>query len=416
MMLSATAIKSAKPADKPYRMADEKGLYLLVQKNGSKWWRLDYRIHGVRKTISLGVYPDIGLKEARDLRDEARKQVALGTDPSELRKADKESRVKSREEAAAQTEMEQMIAAGVPLPGSFKAVALEWFAKQEPTWARSHSGKILRQFERDIFPYIGNLQISEITAPAVLAVLERIERRGTADTAHRAKQNIGQVMRYAVATGRTMYDPTPSLRGALAPIRKQHFAALTEPEEIAGLLRVMDGYRGSPIVKSALRIAPLVFVRPGELRHMQWADIDLDKSLWKFIASKTNQAHIVPLSTQVIEALQELHLLTGGGKYVFPSTRSQTRPMSENTVNAALKRLGIDTQKEITGHGFRAMARTVLAEHHDYPAEVIEMQLAHAVRDPLGRAYNRTQHIKQRTQMMQVWADYLDEIRQIKGS
>jgi hypothetical protein len=250
MMLSVTAIKSAKPAEKPYRMADEKGLYLLVQKNGSKWWRLDYRIHGVRKTISLGVYPDIGLKEARELRDEARKQIALGTDPSDLRRADKESRVKARQVEAAQTEMEQMIAEGVPLPGSFKAVALEWFAKQEPTWARSHSDKILRRFERDIFPYIGNQPISEIAAPVVLAVLERIERRGTADTAHRAKQNIGQVMRYAIATGRTMYDPTPSLRGALAPIRKQHFAALTEPEEIAGLLRVMDGYKGSPIVKA----------------------------------------------------------------------------------------------------------------------------------------------------------------------
>ena len=410
-MLTVTAIKNAKPTVEPYRMADEKGLYLLIQGNGSKWWRLDYRISGVRKTISLGVYPDTGLKDARDLRDEARKQVASGVDPSELRKSAKESRVLAKKDEVELKDRLEMVAAGVPLPGSFEMVALEWFGKFEPNWARSHSDKILRRLERDVFPYIGNRPISAITAPDVLAVLQRIEDRGSADTAHRAKHNIGQVMRYAVATGRTMYDPVPSLRGALAPIKKQHFPALTEPKEIAGLLKVMDGYKGSPIVRTALKVAPMVFVRPGELRHMQWADIDFDKSVWKFTASKTNQAHIVPLARQVVSAFDELRPLTGDGKYVFPGMRGQSRPMSENTVNAALKRLGVDTKREITGHGFRAMARTVLAEHHNYPAEIIEMQLAHAVRDPLGRAYNRTQHLKQRTEMMQAWADYLDQLR-----
>ncbi|OYV27702.1 MAG: hypothetical protein B7Z82_04575 [Halothiobacillus sp. 20-54-6] len=273
----------------------------------------------------------------------------------------------------------------------------------------------MARLRADVFPYIGRKQITEITAPLILELLERIESRGTVDTAHRAKQNIGQVMRYAIATGRAMYDPTPALRGALTPNKKNHFASVTEPKDIAPILRIMAGYKGSPITRAALTIAPCVFVRIGELRHTQWDDIDFETCEWRYTASKTGQEHIVPLARQVIEALREIQPLTGRSRYVFTGARSDARPMSENTLNGALKRLGIDTQTELTGHGFRAMARTVLEEVHGFRPEIIELQLAHAVRDPLGRAYNRTKHLETRKKMMQVWADYLDELRDSKN-
>jgi len=405
-------INAAKPTSKPFKLADEKGLYLLVHPNGSLYWRLDYRFAGKRKTLALGVMPETTLKEARVKRDDARKQISDGIDPAEARKTEKYTVVEQARQKSEAAKIEQMIQDGDALPGSFEEIALEWFAKQESGWAASHSSKIINRFRADVFPYMGRTPVAEITAPEVLRVLERIESRGTTDTAHRAKQNIGQVMRYAIATGRAKYDPVPSLRGALTPNKKNHFAAVTEPAQIAPLLRIMAGYRGSPVTRAALTIAPLVFVRPGELRSMEWAHIDFDAAEWRYTASKTEQDHLVPLSRQVIEALREIQPLTGAGRYVFPGARSDTRPMSENTINGALKRLGIDTQTELTGHGFRAMARTVLEEVHGFRPEVIELQLAHAVRDPLGRAYNRTKHLTERKRMMQVWADYLDELRE----
>ncbi|HUM99667.1 MAG: integrase [Halothiobacillus sp. 20-53-49] len=366
MALTDTAIKAAKPASKAFKLSDEKGLYLLVHSNGSKYWRFDYRFEAKRQTLAIGVYPDTGLKEARAKRDDARKQIADGTNPAELRKTEKYTVTEKRREEAEADMIERLIQAGEPLPGSFEAVALEWFAKQESGWAASHSSKIMNRLRSDVFPYMGRTPIDDVTAPEVLRVLERIEERGTTDTAHRAKQNIGQVMRYAIATGRAKYDPVPSLRGALAPNKKNHFAAVTEPAQIAPILRIMAGYRGSPITRAALTIAPCVFVRIGELRQMQWADIDFEVCEWRYTASKTAQDHIVPLARQVIEALRELQPLTGHSRYVFTGARTDTRPMSENTVNAALKRLGIDTQTELTGHGFRAMARTVLEEVHGF--------------------------------------------------
>lgn len=412
MALTMAKINAAKPTSKPFKLADEKGLYLLVHPNGSLYWRLDYRFAGKRKTLALGVMPETTLKEARVKRDDARKQISDGIDPAEARKTEKYTVVEQARQKSEAAKIEQMIQDGDALPGSFEEIALEWFAKQESGWAASHSSKIINRFRADVFPYMGRTPVAEITAPEVLRVLERIESRGTTDTAHRAKQNIGQVMRYAIATGRAKYDPVPSLRGALTPNKKNHFAAVTEPAQIAPLLRIMAGYRGSPVTRAALTIAPLVFVRPGELRSMEWAHIDFDAAEWRYTASKTEQDHLVPLSRQVIEALREIQPLTGAGRYVFPGARSDTRPMSENTINGALKRLGIDTQTELTGHGFRAMARTVLEEVHGFRPEVIELQLAHAVRDPLGRAYNRTKHLTERKRMMQVWADYLDELRE----
>lgn len=412
MALTMAKINAAKPTSKPFKLADEKGLYLLVHPNGSLYWRLDYRFSGKRKTLALGVMPETTLKEARLKRDDARKQISDGIDPAEARKTEKYTVFEQARQKSEAAKIEQMIQDGDALPGSFEEIALEWFAKQESGWAASHSSKIINRFRADVFPYMGRTPIAEITAPEVLRVLERIESRGTTDTAHRAKQNIGQVMRYAIATGRAKYDPVPSLRGALTPNKKNHFAAVTEPAQIAPLLRIMAGYRGSPVTRAALTIAPLVFVRPGELRSMEWAYIDFDAAEWRYTASKTEQDHLVPLSRQVIEALREIQPLTGAGRYVFPGARSDTRPMSENTINGALKRLGIDTQTELTGHGFRAMARTVLEEVHGFRPEVIELQLAHAVRDPLGRAYNRTKHLAERKRMMQVWADYLDELRE----
>lgn len=415
MALTDTQIKQAQPAEKQYKLTDGAGLFLLIHPNGSKYWRLKYRMAGKEKVFALGVYPETSLKQARAHRDDARKLIANGTDPAELRKAEKITVTEERRQQSEAEAIERMIEAGEALPGSFEEVALEWFAKQEPGWAASHSSKIINRLRADVFPYMGRTPIDEVTAPEVLRVLERIEERGTTDTAHRAKQNIGQVMRYAIATGRAKYDPVPSLRGALTPNKKNHFAAVTEPAQIAPLLRIMADYRGSPITRAALTIAPLVFVRPGELRAMEWAHIDWEAAEWRYTTSKTGQDHLVPLARQVIEALRELYPLTGHGRYVFPSTRSETRPMSNNTVNAALKRLGIDTQTELTGHGFRAMARTVLEEVHGFRPEVIELQLAHAVRDPLGRAYNRTKHLAERKRMMQLWADYLDTLRDAKN-
>ena len=293
---------------------------------------------------------------------------------------------------------------------SFESVAREWFAKYSPTWAPSHSSKIIKRLENDIFPWMGNRPIMDITAPDILKVLRRIENRGALDTAHRAHQNTGQVFRYGIATGRCERDPAADLKGALAPAKHTHFAAITETKEVGSLLRSIDAFQGTLVVQSALKLAPLIFVRPGELRQAQWKDFDLEKGEWNYFITKTKSDHVVPLATQAIAILQDLHALTGHRHYVFPG-RDPKKPMSNAAVNAALRRMGYDTRTEITGHGFRAMARTILHQELGIKPEVIEHQLAHRVPDALGTAYNRTKFIKERREMMQKWSDYLDKLK-----
>lgn len=391
MPLSDTKIRNAKPAAKPYKLFDERGLYIEVTPAGGRLWRLKYRYGGKEKRLALGAYPDVPLALARERRDEARRLLAQGIDPGLHRKATKAMQA---ERAA----------------NSFEAIAREWHAKMAPTWAEANAVRILRRLELYVFPWIGDRPIAELTAPEVLAVVRRIESRGTLETAHRVLQVCGQVFRYAVATGRAERDPTGDLRGALPPVRTEHFPAVTDPAALGELLRALDGYKGTLTVSCALRLAPLVFVRPGELRKAQWADIDLDAATWSYNASKTGTPHIVPLARQAVDILRELYPLTGRGRYVFPSARSAERPMSDNAILAALRRLGIPKEMLVT-HGFRATARTLLEEALGYPPHIIEQQLAHVVRDPLGRAYNRTTHLETRRQMMQAWADYLDQLK-----
>ena len=373
-------------------MPDEKGMYLLAHPNGSKYFRLDYRFEGKRKTLALGVYPDTGLKQARERLYTAKQQIADGIDPGENKKAVKEAKLTS-------------------LANSFEVIAREWGQKQVETWS-DKDNRSKRLLERNIFPWLGSKPVTEILPKEILVCLRRIEECGAIETAHRTLQVCSQVFRYAVATGRVDRDITPDLRGALPPVKREHFAAITEPKAVADLLRAIDGYQGSFIALCALKLAPLVFVRPGELRAAEWEHIDLEAKEWRYFVSKTSVQHIVPLSTQAIEILKELQPLTGRGRYVFPSERTPRgdRCMSENTVNAALKRLGYG-KDVITGHGFRAMARTILDEVLGVRVDFIEHQLAHAVRDPNGRAYNRTAHLPERRQMMQHWADYLDGLK-----
>ena len=393
MPLTDTQIRNAKPAEKTQRLFDGGGLYLEISPKGGKWWRLKYRFGGKEKRLSLDVYPDVGLKDVRVRRDEARKLLANDVDPSEARKASKAAGV---ERAA----------------NSFEVVAREWFAKYETTWSPSHAIRTIRRLEMDIFPWLGGKPIADITAPLLLDTIRRIEKRGALETAHRTLSNCGQVFRYAVVTGRAERDPSGDLKGALPPVRGTHFAAVTEPDKVGEILRAIDGYQGTIVVCSALRLAPLVFVRPGELRHAQWDDIDLDAAEWSYTVSKTKTPHIVPLSDQAVEILRELQIVTGRGRYAFPSARNPKgdRPMSDNAILSALRRMGID-KEEMSGHGFRAMARTILDEVLGFRADYIEHQLAHAVRDPNGRAYNRTAHLPERRKMMQAWSDYLGGLK-----
>lgn len=391
MPLTDIALKAAKPADKTQRLFDGGGLYLEISTAGGKWWRFKYRFDGKEKRLSLGVYPDVSLKDARERRDDMRRLVANGVDPGVNRKIQKAAKL---ERSA----------------NSFETIAREWYAKHSPGWAETHSSKIIRRLEKDVFPWIGGRPISEITAQELLTVLRRIEGRGTLDTAHRAGGNCSQVFRYAIATGRAERDPVPDLRGALPPARGGNFAAITDPAKVGALLRAIDAFEGTFVVQSALRLAPLIFVRPGELRRALWEEIDFDRAEWRYWVTKTKTEHSVPLAAQSMAILKDLHPLTGHGRHVFPG-RDPKRPMSEAAVNAALRRMGYDTKTEITGHGFRAMARTILAEELHQKPEVIEHQLAHKVPDALGTAYNRTKFLKERRSMMQLWADYLDKLK-----
>ncbi|CAN6133919.1 XerC Integrase [Methylophilaceae bacterium] len=391
-MLTVTATNNAKPKDKPYKLADEKGLYLFIQSSGSKLWRFDYRFGGKRKTLALGSFPDVGLSDARDRRDAARKLLANDADPSETKKAAKASKV------------------GLQL-NSLEVVAREWASSYFTNKSASHQQRTLRRLELYIFPWMGSRQISEITAPQILEAVKRIENLNKLETAHRTLQAVSQVFRHAVQTGRAMRDPCVDLRGALPAAVVKHMAAFTEPKQIAGLLRAIDGFTGSFTVQSALRLSPLVFTRPSELRTAKWADIDLEAREWRYRVSKTNTMHLVPLSTQAAKLFSEMKSLSGHGEFVFQGGHDPKKPMSAAAVNAALKRMGYDTQQDITAHGFRAMARTILHECLGIDPHIIEHQLAHKVPDALGAAYNRTRFIEQRKEMMQSWADYLDELK-----
>ena len=390
--LSDMQVIKAKSRAKQVTLFDGGGLFLLVTPSGGKLWRLKYRFDGKEKLLSLGAYPEISLADARQRRDEARKQLAHGIDPGAVRKAQKQAET-------AETE-------------TFEVITREWHTKFTPTWTPGYAEKLLSALDRDVFPWIGVHPIKELKAPELLAVLRRIESRGTLETAHRMRGILGQIFRYAVATGRAERDPVADLRGALPQPNEKHHAAITDPKEAAPLLRAIDGYQGHFVVKCALRLAPILFVRPGELRHAEWAEIDLDEAVWNIPASKMKmkESHLVPLSKQAVEILRELQPLTGASRYVFPSARSFARAMSNNAILAALRRMGYD-KDTMTGHGFRAMARTILDEVLQVRPDYIEHQLAHAVRDPNGRAYNRTAHLAERRKMMQLWADYLDGLK-----
>jgi len=401
MPLSDAKVRNAKPGHKPYKLSDAEGLYLLVTATKSKLWRFRYRFGGKEKLLALGAYPGISLADARQRRDEARRQLAHGIDPGALRKAQKRA-------GAAEAE-------------TFEVIAREWHEKFKETWSESHAHVTITRLNRDVFPWIGSRAIASLKPIDVLAVLRRIESRGAAETARRLKIVCGQVCRYAVATGRAERDPTPDLKGALKPPITKHMAALTDPKQFAALLRAIDGYQGSFIVKAALRLAPLVFVRPGELRQAEWAEINFDGAEWNIPvermklpratkAERKGQAHLVPLARQALEILNDLHPLTGSGKYLFPSHRTTHRPMSDNAILSALRRMGYSSD-EMSGHGFRAIARTLLDEVLQVRPDFIEHQLAHAVRDPNGRAYNRTAHLAERKLMMARWADYLDGLK-----
>lgn len=321
MALNDITIRKIEPDKKKTMIRfDGRGLYLEIAPQGGKWWRFKYRFGGKEKRLSLGVYPDVSLKEARDRREECRKLLDHGIDPGENRKAMKLS---GAQRAA----------------NSFEVVAREWLGKYSSSWAESYSVKIIQRLERDIFPWIGSRPIAEITPPELLTVLRRVEARGAVDTAHRALGNCGQVFRYAIATGRCQRDAAADLRGALAPVSGSHFAATTDPKKLATILRALDGYEGTLTVKCALRLAPLVFVRPGELRKAEWSDEDLDKAEWRYIVTKTNTPHIVPLCRQAVEILREIQALTGRDRFDFPSARSNRRPMSDNAVLAAMRRM-----------------------------------------------------------------------------
>lgn len=391
MPLTEKEISTAKSQKSAYKLSDALGLYLLVRE-AAKLWRWDYRFGGKRKTLALGNYPAVSLKRARELRDAARQKLADGVDPCEQRQAEKLARMSAGD-------------------GSFETVAREWFGKFSPGWTPHHAKKTLRFLERDAFPIIGRKPMNEITAPQLLAMLRRIESRGTLETAHRVHQTCSRVFRYGVATGRAERDPAADLRGALPPVKETHHASITDPKKIGDLLRAIHGYDGSPITKAGLQLAALTFVRPGELRKAEWTEFDLDKAEWRIPAAKMKmrEQHIVPLAKQAVAILKELQKLTGAGKFVFPGARTNGRPMSENTLNAALRRLDYG-REEMTAHGFRSMALTLLNEQ-GWHRDAIERQLAHSERDGVRAAYNYAEHLPERKRMMQAWAGYLDGLR-----
>ncbi|MCO1333087.1 integrase arm-type DNA-binding domain-containing protein [Microbulbifer sp. OS29] len=393
MPLSDTKVRALKPREKKYIESDEKGLAIEVTPTGAKRWVFRFRLHGKRPEMAIGLYPDVSLKRARELRDEARQLVAEGVDPRDIKRARKESALEANH-------------------NSFAAVSDEWFTAKMAHLSSSSKDRATLALERDLKPYLGKRPISEISPPEVLRCLRRIESRGTLETAHRVKRVASQVFRFAVATGRADRDPTTDLSGALTPTKKKHLAAITDPTEVGRLLTAMEEYQGTPVVRAALKLSPLLFCRPGELRKLEWAEINWEARRIELPSEKMKmgQPHIIPLAEQPLALLRELEPLTGRGKYVFPSARGQSRPLSDNGVRTALRSLGYDNET-MTAHGFRAMARTLLDEVLGFRVDYIEHQLAHEVKDTLGRAYNRTKHLEQRAAMMQKWADYLDSLK-----
>ena len=400
-MLTNTQCRNATcpPDRRQARFSDAGGMYLQVSPNGSKRWFLKYRVAGKEKQLALGSYPAVSLADARLARDAAKLQRAGGVDPVQARKVAKLKAVN-------------------PAGDSFRVVALEWFDKQEPQWSPAHAVRAKRQFERDLFPWLGERRIGDVTPMELLATLRKVEARGAVETADRGLMLARQVWRYAVATGRAERDIAADLKGALTPYRGKHFAAITDPVKLGELLRAIRAYKGGPIVRAALQLAPMLFQRPGELRGAAWAEIDLGAALWTIPAARMKRSkagkeqgdpHMVPLPRQAVEILRGLHGYTGHGQMVFPGERNHERPMSENAIRVALMALGYPPEAQ-TWHGFRATARTMMAERLDCDPLVIEAQLAHAVKDANGRAYNRTQYLKQRADMMQQWADYLDRL------
>ncbi|MBP7865975.1 MAG: tyrosine-type recombinase/integrase [Acidobacteria bacterium] len=393
--LTDVQIRKAKPREKPYKLADGRGLYLYVKPNGSRLWRMDTHVSGRWNTLSFGEYPLISLREARDKRDESLKLKLEGRDPALVRRAIKKAQAS-----------DQM---------TFEVVAREWHGKNLEIWTRGNGERILRWLEKDVFPYLGSRPIAQLVAMDVLPVCQRIEARGARDTAHRVLQTISCVFRFAVVTGRATGDPTSSLRGALAPHRPKHRATLIEMNEIGMLLRAMDNYQGDPVTRVALRLTPLLMLRPGELRRLEWSEINLETSMIKIPAEKMKMRspHLVPLSRQAVTLLKEILPLTGDGSYVFPSARKDGRSMSENTIRSALIRLGYKGDEQ-TAHGFRAMASTILNEQGFHP-DAIERQLAHSERNKVRAAYNHAEHLPERRRMMQDWADCLDRLREDKS-
>lgn len=388
MSLTNLQIQKAKPKEKQYKLSDGRGMYLIVAPRGGRYWRLDYRFNGKRQTLSLGTFPSTSLKEARRKCANTKSLIEDGIDPSHQRK--------------------------IKLAGdkdSFEAVAKEWYGKYRSQWTDNHATTTLRRIEANLFPWLGSRPIAVIEPLEILQTLRRIEKRGSLETAHRVQQIASRIFRYAVATGQCTQDPTTDLKGALPPTRSTHFPTITDPTEIGALLRTIDGYQGSPITQFALQMAPLVFVRPGELRHCEWAEIRTDEATWRIPSTKMKMRrdHIVPLSRQALSILEELQPLTGSGIYAFPSARSATRPMSENTINGALRRLGYTTD-EFTGHGFRSMASTILNEN-SWNRDAIERQLAHVDNNSIRATYNYAEHLEERRRMMQWWADYLDTLK-----
>jgi integrase len=385
--LTDPAIRNAKPGPKPKRLFDGGGLYLEVSPAGGKLWRWKYRFQGREKRLALGAYPAVGLADARTRAEDARRSLAQGVDPAQAKRS-----------AAVQGE-------------TFGDLAREWFENFEHTWTPDGAKDIWERLEKNVLPYLGARPVKEITPPELLAVLRRMESRGVLETARRQLQKVGQILRYGIATGKAERDISRDLRGALPPSTQKHHASITDPSAVGGLLRALDGYQGTFATCCALRLAPYLFLRPGELRGLEWSEIDLEAGEIRIRAErmKMKRPHIVPLSRQAVAILREIHPLTGDGLYVFPSERSKARPMSENTVNAALRRLGY-AKEEMTGHGFRSLASTLLHEQ-GWNRDAIERQLAHAERNKVKAAYNYAEHLPERRRMMQAWADYLDGLR-----
>ena len=394
-MLTDTKLKALKVQNASYRLADSNGLCIEVRPTGAKVWRYRYRINDKASMVTIGEYPAVSLQQARTERDKLRAMVKAGTNPAHAQRAAKAANVERN-------------------ANTFGAIGLEYLAKREREGMTAHSVERDRRALKTYLAPIYDSPISDVTAPMLLAALRKLEQRGVIETTHRARALADRVFKYAIATGRGERNPAADLTGALERLQVRHFPSVTKPEQIGALLRALHSYQGSVVTQAALKLAPLVFVRPGELRHAKWEDIDLDAAEWRYMVTKTKTQHIVPLSTQAVAILRELHPYTKRSAYVFPSERTASRPMSENTINAALRGMGYD-RDTMTGHGFRAMARTLLDEVLGFRPDYIEHQLAHTVKDPLGRAYNRTTHLPERTKMMQAWSDYLDALRDDSG-